>query len=87
MLPVSLCRTNRKKQLQLAVTSWACLGQKAKSNTPMNLIPFLFTSNGFSKVGLSAACVSISACTRAYVCFNSGIPDRTHEAGLGDVSP
>lgn len=28
----------KKKKVQLAVTSWGCLGQKAKSNMPMNLI-------------------------------------------------
>lgn len=36
-----------KKHVQLAVTSWGCLGQKAKSNMPMNLIPLLFTSSDF----------------------------------------
>lgn len=86
LLLLSLCRTNRKKQVQLAVTSWGCLGQKAKSNMPMNLIPLLFTSNDFRKVEPSTVCVNIYACTYIYVYFKSCIPDRLHEPGLGYVS-
>lgn len=60
LLVLSPCRTNWKKQVQLAVTS--CLGQKAKSNMPMNLIPLLFTSNDSRKVELCTVWARI--CTR-----------------------
>lgn len=40
----ALYRTNRKKRVQLAVTSWGYLGQKAKSTMPMSLILLLFPS-------------------------------------------